>query len=325
MAARMDMSLDDIIKRSSASRRRSRDRPRGPGPDRRFPLRNPAESTPYFIPQGRVLLSRQMLQPNMMMDGNAVAVAETETETETVLYISNLHHDVSNYDIKLLFSEEGELKRHCIHYDKSGRSKGTAEVVFRRQSDALAAIKKYNNMKLDGQTLRIELVGTCSVTPAVMPPFQSSSILGPVPNDVHVRGGGVSVFDDNRFYYGFAGGLLPMGHAEEKGFARKVSARDLDDDLERYRRLPRGRGQVKGHIGKVSAKELDDDLERYRRRLPRGSGQVKGHIGNLSARDLDDDLENFPLSSYLVSFFELGAESGKSLSPFSTFHPFLSS
>lgn len=87
---------------------------------------------------------------------------------------------------QLLFSEEGELKRYSIHYDRSGRSKGTAEVVFTRRSDALAAIKKYNNMKLDGKPLQIELVGTSLVTPAVMPPFQSS-LLGAVPNDVHAR------------------------------------------------------------------------------------------------------------------------------------------
>lgn len=88
--------------------------------------------------------------------------------------------------LQLLFSEEGDLKRYCIHYDKNGKSKGTAEVVFARRSDALAAIKKYNNMKLDGKPLQIELVGTCSVTPPVMPPFQSS-LLGPIPNDVRGR------------------------------------------------------------------------------------------------------------------------------------------
>ena len=87
--------------------------------------------------------------------------------------------------LQLLFSEEGELKRYSIHYDKSGRSKGTAEVVFVRRSDAIAAMKKYNNMMLDGKPLQIELVGTTvPVGPSVMPLIRDS-ILGR-PNNVVV-------------------------------------------------------------------------------------------------------------------------------------------
>lgn len=71
------------------------------------------------------------------------------------------------------------MKRYGIHYDKSGRSKGTAEVVFMRQSDALAAIKKYNNMRLDGKPLQIELVGTSLVTPApAVVPLSQNSLQG---------------------------------------------------------------------------------------------------------------------------------------------------
>jgi len=84
-----------------------------------------------------------------------------------------------------LFSEEGELESYSIHYDQFGRSKGTAEVVFTRQSEALAALKRYNNMKLDGKTLQIELVGASLVTPAAAPLGQSS-LLGK-PNDVFAR------------------------------------------------------------------------------------------------------------------------------------------
>jgi len=82
-----------------------------------------------------------------------------------------------------LFSEEGELKRYSIHYDENGRSKGTAEVVFVRHSDALSAIKKYNNMRLDGKPLQIELVGTSS---PVVAPFRQNNLLGR-PNDSLLR------------------------------------------------------------------------------------------------------------------------------------------
>ena len=55
-----------------------------------------------------------------------------------------------------------------------------------RHSNALAAIKKYNNMS-DGKLLQIEFVGTyaCSATPVVAPLCQTN-LMGR-PNDVHLR------------------------------------------------------------------------------------------------------------------------------------------
>lgn len=43
--------------------------------------------------------------------------------------------------------------------------KGTAEVVFSRRQDALAAVKRYNNVQLDGKPMKIEIVGTNIPTP----------------------------------------------------------------------------------------------------------------------------------------------------------------
>ncbi|XP_061338356.1 THO complex subunit 4B-like [Gastrolobium bilobum] len=245
MATGLDMSLDYIIKSSAAAPRR---REYGPGPDRRFTLHNLARTTPYAIPQGR----QANVVPEMVLDGAAA-------ESGTKLYISNLDYGVSNQDIKLLFSEEGELKRYSIHYDKSGRSKGTAEVVFTRRSDALTAIKKYNNMRLDGKSLQIELVGTRLVSSAVTPLCQNS-LLGRPNNVLGSERGRVG---GSRFHIGFARGYLPRGHGKEKDHVQKVSFRDLDHDLERYHRRPRFLGEVKGHIGKVSVRDLDADLERY--------------------------------------------------------------
>ncbi|KAL4563877.1 hypothetical protein LXL04_027925 [Taraxacum kok-saghyz] len=50
-----------------------------------------------------------------------------------------------------LFAEVGDIKRASIHYDRSGRLKGTAEVVFSRRRDAEMTIKKYDNVQLDGK------------------------------------------------------------------------------------------------------------------------------------------------------------------------------
>ncbi|CAJ1840601.1 unnamed protein product [Sphenostylis stenocarpa] len=241
MASGIDMSLDDIMRRSAAAAAASR---------RGFTyVRNPARTTPYSVPQAR---QRGMI-PEMVFEDDGAAMIESGTK----LFISNLDHGVSNGDIKLLFSDEGELKRYSIHYDNNGRSKGTAEVVFIRHSDALSAIKKYNNMRLDGKPLQIELVGTS--TPAVAPLCQNN-LLGR-PNDALLSKGGR--VGGRRFHNDFVQGHLPRGRGQ--GHIRKVYFRDLDHALERSQRNPRGHAKVKSKNRKVTAKDLDDDLERYHR------------------------------------------------------------
>ncbi|XP_059628167.1 THO complex subunit 4B-like isoform X2 [Cornus florida] len=232
MSEALDMSLDDIIRNNKKNgessgnftgRGRGRGRVRGsgpgPGPARRLPNRTSTRMTPYFAPQ--VAQVQEFL-----------TIGGANTEAGTKLYVSNLDYGVSNEDIKVLFSEVGDLKRHSIHYDRSGRSKGTAEVVFLRQSDALAAIKRYNNVQLDGKPMKIELVGVNLVTPAAMPPT-TNGILGNHPGVTFRRQERVSGRGLDR---GGGGGGRGFGRGRGRGGGRgeNLSAKDLDADLEKY-------------------------------------------------------------------------------------------
>ncbi|PKA61439.1 hypothetical protein AXF42_Ash014356 [Apostasia shenzhenica] len=78
---------------------------------------------------------------------DSMVAAGLGVETGTKLYISNLDFGVSNEDIK-----------------------GSAEVVYARRSDAIAAVKRYNNVQLDGKPMKIEIIGNnlgLPVTPRV--------------------------------------------------------------------------------------------------------------------------------------------------------------
>ncbi|KAK2978098.1 hypothetical protein RJ640_009262, partial [Escallonia rubra] len=183
MSDHLDKSLDEIIKMKEKSRSAShRDNPQfrgraggfnsgtGPAPVRRFANRASARPAPYLPPK-RILREIQCEMQSLHVQETLIGgVFGADADAGKKLYISNLDLGVSNEDIKVLFSEVGFLKGYGIHYDQSGRSKGTADVVFAHRSEALAAIKRYNNLQLDGRPMQIELVGVKLVSPAAIPP-----------------------------------------------------------------------------------------------------------------------------------------------------------
>ncbi|XP_010937672.2 THO complex subunit 4A [Elaeis guineensis] len=235
MSSALDMSLDEIIKKnkmSSAGNFRGRGRgsgPRpGPGPARRFPSRSGNRSAPYSVGKAPDSAWQHDMYSGQMGGYPAPVAKASGIETGTKLYISNLDYGVSNEDIKELFSEVGDLKRYAIHYDRSGRSKGTAEVFFSRRGDALAAVKRYNNVQLDGKPMEIEIVGTNIPKPAAVSQISSGSYrkLNGVSKSALVRG---SIGRPRG-----GGRARGRGRGRGKGSNESISASDLDADLEKY-------------------------------------------------------------------------------------------
>lgn len=80
------------------------------------------------------------------------------TPSGTKVIIANLNSNVTAADIAELCGTVGETKRVDVRFDKQGRSLGTAEVLFARQSDAMSCVKKFNGLTLDGTPMKVYLL-----------------------------------------------------------------------------------------------------------------------------------------------------------------------
>lgn len=193
MSGKMEMSLDDIIKQNRTNKRkggagaagktggaggkrnqgnsgkggRPGGRPSGGSP-RRSPLKNKK-------PGGGVIRNRNAggitrSRPNGGGFGRSLPSYKREAflgssstrrfgsgSDATKLIVSNLDFGVTDSDILELFGEFGPLKSAGVHYDRSGRSLGSADLIYERRSDAIKAMKQYNGVPLDGREMNIQL------------------------------------------------------------------------------------------------------------------------------------------------------------------------
>ncbi|XP_046398377.1 THO complex subunit 4-like [Ischnura elegans] len=168
MVDKLEMSLEDIIKQNRTGRRGTGQRGNrggsrgnaGPIRNRRGGGRPPAPYTrggdinsrwQHDLYDGRGGAKKSGIRSLGLQSNSVVAGGPTK------LLVSNLDFGVSDSDIQELFAEFGLLKVACVHYDRSGRSLGTADVVFERRTDAIKAMKQYNGVPLDGRPMNIQL------------------------------------------------------------------------------------------------------------------------------------------------------------------------
>ncbi|PVG01455.1 RNA-binding domain-containing protein [Serendipita vermifera] len=201
-----------------------------------------ARHTPGGIPDGQWLHDKAP-------GGDRVRVRRTvETNTSHTpsakLLVDNLHYEVSEKDLANLFGKYGSFaKEPRIRFDRSGRSTGSAVVVFNEVEDALAAKKALHKQLAKGQELEIRFDdstrgvgrGSSSLLARIEKGPSKGSLtdrLGDGNNDVNMAdrsGGGVGPHRTRGRGRG-RGGAAPR----ERGPKKPLTADDLDKELEAY-------------------------------------------------------------------------------------------
>lgn len=77
---------------------------------------------------------------------------------ESKLYVGNLSYNVTEDDLRTLFSQAGEIKEVSLIMDReTRRPKGFGFVEMANQVDAEKAIQMFNEYEMDGRKLTVNI------------------------------------------------------------------------------------------------------------------------------------------------------------------------
>ncbi|CAF1277583.1 unnamed protein product [Rotaria sordida] len=237
---KLGLGLDDIIRLDRTTNRRGGGG-RGGGGNRGFRVRTGRGSANGFRTRGGGALPR-ISNPSAtgrwkhdLYDDNTNRNREIQRNTgvnsTTKLLISNLDFGVTTNDIIELFEDIGAVRVARVHFDETGRSLGTAEVIYERRADAITAQQKYNTLNLDGRPMDIRLVG--NIDDGSKQQLNRFS-LGNVGNNRPQRSG----FRNTNQQNNIRGNRTRGGRQQQNGSSGKkeeVTAEDLDAELDAYR------------------------------------------------------------------------------------------
>lgn len=255
-----DLSLDEVIRLTSISKvggNRGRGgsrqgRPRGVHKRPERPIYSDRSRS------GRINFGsrRGFRRPNQAGGNN-----RSGDSPPTRLIVDNLADTVTQVDVEELFSEFGNLVGVSMHYDKAGRSTGTAHVTFTCQASGLRAIQKYNGCTLDGVAMTIQMTptfGQLEVEPIPSPTTSSNSSGS---SSMGSSNGSFSFSRRGRNFNRRGPNFNRRGSKFELPAAKSErpipSESQLDDDLDEYMANR-----------KKTKQELDREMESYKAQNP---------------------------------------------------------
>lgn len=144
---KIDMSLDDIIKRGGGIGRRGRGRGGSSLQQRSKPTQFRQRTNTRFNGGGQRSGGGRGLTRNPTNQ-----FMRKMQSMSCRLMVSNLAYSVTDDDLYELFASFGPLKKWTVHYDQFGQSLGTAELIFEMRFDAIKAVEQYNGVPLDGMS-----------------------------------------------------------------------------------------------------------------------------------------------------------------------------
>ncbi|GAB5585954.1 hypothetical protein Unana1_00854 [Umbelopsis nana] len=241
----INSSLDDVIKKGRQEKKQHKQQhmqqqtppaKRSQGINKRpGPIRNSSSSRGSAFRKSPIQERRDMNSPwkhdlyeqassQGTRSSPASITARLGGTSSNSVKVENLHYEVTEADVNVLGPCKAKLQ-----FDRSGRSNGVANVKFDNVGDAQTAFKKYNNVELDGQPMKISLVES-----AVAGGDRAQGILGRIGGQSIMSRVGISHNTNQR-----GGGRRPNRGGQKGDQRRKVrSENDLDKEMDSYMSTP---------------------------------------------------------------------------------------